>query len=474
MLPRILRQAQKRRAAAVVVVLVIVFFSTICYITYTIRNSQAQLRCLADLPNVSSYIPPYSSNSQSNTTIIADDDDVGDELYSSSRCVGEKRSVRTCFVQNMCLDDNAEFVYHMSPEEIEYYGDIALHPGLDAVLHSFEGTGYYRPIEAHFKFSTERIPQHALWRRQSFFFIHQIHPHNFGSHLLDNLFPLWLAAEKMNVPVWGTQVVLEESCADTKVPEYYRPDLAHLVDQCERMQYLWEVMTGRPAILRQQLTNNCFRASLVGAGALGLRGTNTEQPVERKTNVLVRQFRDYMYSVTLSREQQAALHRVEVSACPFQITFVDKAASKAHALKRRPINELPELVKAVRQTFGTAVQVQVAAFPVMDFVQQVDLISTTHVLITPWGGVSFGGIFLPRNAAMIVVSHAAQQMEMNRHWKDKHFLSVPFTHVRPTEDPNVTGYFVDHAKLLSAIRMVLHKIRNLRRASGSGAKGCDT
>jgi hypothetical protein len=255
--------------------------------------------------------------------------------------------------------------------------------------------------------------------------VYEFNSENFGHMLTDVLMPMYVALDTFSMTerkdLQFFRLYIHEaigwSCDLQKTTTNGVVDPTQAAKNCDRMYQLFSQLTPGHEPLQvlnaTSMSPTCFQSALVGMTHFG-DDCNTKGDHGRK--------QDYWSLCNVARQGQFwnfrnwMLRNAGVSMAPptrHRITITKGRGGRIH----RMLANMDTFIESTKRQHPE-VEVVVAEWETMSIQEQLELIRTTTVHVTPPGGVSFIAMFLPRWATSIRLYRSDYLME----WHLFHYL----------------------------------------------------
>jgi len=352
--------------------------------------------------------------------------------YSRWRCVGDLETIgavehRGCVFEKVCyLPNESDFVFYSRPGNVSELSLPAVYDHRQGAQHTFRwrksrGDGrnadfvalnkdvpYKRQLTWSARTQPGPVPAGAVWARGVSALSAPFAPTNLGHVAWDEAFPLLAAMAQLGVYSPSLRVLRTHSCAtlakrassSAVCRKFAAAFLGPLTDARAAASALQEPPTleaearalaggggGRPV---------CFDKLLVGGT---FDSFNREELNVGKEPL-----------IALYRARVLAAHGISPTAPPSShtITIVAKKGRRAIANVRR-------VAAAVRAEFGSVAEIVLTDWAGMSMAEQLRLVASTTVAVSPCGGISMLLPFLPQGAAAVLVNYMLGEGEEARH-----------------------------------------------------------
>ncbi|EOD37807.1 hypothetical protein EMIHUDRAFT_225064 [Emiliania huxleyi CCMP1516] len=334
---------------------------------------------------------------------------------------------RGCVFEKVCyLPNESDFVFYSRPGNVSELSLPAVYDHRQGAQHTFRwrksrGDGrnadfvalnkdvpYKRQLTWSARTQPGPVPAGAVWARGVSALSAPFAPTNLGHVAWDEAFPLLAAMAQLGVYSPSLRVLRTHSCAtlakrassSAVCRKFAAAFLGPLTDARAAASALQEPPTleaearalaggggGRPV---------CFDKLLVGGT---FDSFNREELNVGKEPL-----------IALYRARVLAAHGISPTAPPSSHTIIIVAKKG-----RRAIANVRRVAAAVRAEFGSVAEIVLTDWAGMSMAEQLRLVASTTVAVSPCGGISMLLPFLPQGAAAVLVNYMLGEGEEARH-----------------------------------------------------------
>ena len=345
---------------------------------------------------------------------------IGDVL-----CTGSRVTHRSCVFKNARL--------HVATKTIMIYIAVPEHMDLREVLNirniphtcASSGCGIVipgpNPERAHHKEvvwqlkikekveNFDNISSECSFTRPAVFWKQYRH-NNFGHMMVDNLIPLYIALVNVNSYDFSYELVLTNDCRQSQWTDRSRKN-------CDELQHVYSSLFHAVSYLdnyKDSCATVAFSRLIIGGGGTGVLyyGANEAEIFKHSSSGplftsnlegsksishYVSMFkRTVLENLGLLRGSNVITHAQNV-----KVMLVNKKRSNNLDVRfgTRSISKIEILAKEMRVKYPN-VDFVIEDFQ-EDFKSQVEKLTNTSVLLSPYGGVGYGAIFLPEHSAFV-------------------------------------------------------------------------